>query len=177
MTELEVNNKNSYIPIRFDYLKLDHEIRETIVNNQNQFALFLTYLYIVCRKIEMKMDQVGCPNIIETTTGKVDSSVKMCVNLHKTKEKYKAMERKDFLKMYPTLKTLFNNYVTYVKYLVDQRDDIDDGDDLPGNVDELRGWLSKLDNWVPVKSGEEWISPVDSFIDSNHPLEEPMETQ
>ena len=154
ITEVDTGIHDNYsVPIRFDYQRLDHETRKAVVNKENEFGLFLTYLYCVYQRIEMKLKEANYLNILLNNVSKEQSSVKMCALLNKAKEEYRSMDRSNFLKMYPVLKTLFIHYSSYIEYLIKQTDDIDDGENLPGTVDELCFWLEILGNWLPSEDG------------------------
>jgi len=146
MIELEKGKPSENIAlVEFLYRKLDNKIRQIVINNEVEFIKFLTYLYCVYRKIEMKMEDVKYSDILPDLDSDEKSFTSICMNLDKAKEDYRSMDRINFLSMYPVLKKLFFSYIDYIRYSVERFHDIDDGDHLPGTIDELKSWLLQLD--------------------------------
>ena len=151
-------------PISFTYIGLNQESQQTVINNESEFAKFLSYLHRVYRKIEMKMENAGYPSIIPDSDSRETSFMKLCVNLDKAKEDYKLMNRNGFLEMYPVLKNLFLCYNDYIAYSIAHLASIDEGKYLSGTINELRSWLEQLNTWFPAKVNGEWINSNISFI-------------
>lgn len=151
-------------PISFTYEKLTQESRETVVNNQNEFAQFLTHLYCAYRKIEMKMEEAGCSDILPDIDLKLESLVQICFNLENAKNDYKSMDKNNFLNTYPILKKLFFCYTDYIRYSIEHVDIIDEEKYLPGSSYEISFWYRRLNTWYPIKTNGKWIDCMDSFI-------------
>ena len=160
----EDDHREYIIPIGFAYDKLEHEVRETVVSNEDEFGIFLSCLYCLYRKIEMKMDKHGYPSILPDFNSNETSIVTLCVNLNNAKQDYKSMQRIDFLKMYPVLKRLFFSYIHYIKYSMDHVDIIDEANHLPGSVNEITRWLVQSNTWFPIKVKKKWFNCMESFI-------------
>ena len=153
MNELREGQHSEYdIPVLFDYEKLNQKVRETVVNSKKEFAQFLSYLYCLYRKIEIKLEKLGYPNILPDLNTDEKSFMKICINLDKAKEEYKSMSREDFLELYPVLKKLFFSYIDYIRYSVEHAHNIDDGDYLPETIEEIKPLLVKLNSWSPTKT-------------------------
>ena len=135
----------------FENVPLDQESREIVIKNEDQFRYFLIYLYYVYRKIEMKMEEVGSFNIIIDLDSNEKSFIKVCMDLDKAKEEYKSMRKNDFLEMYPVLKKLFFSYMDYIRYSIERMHSMDEGNYLPGAIEEIKHWLEELNTWSPIK--------------------------
>jgi len=147
MNELDEGEHTEYdTPVIFCYEKLPQEIRETVISNERNFCDFLSYLYSYYRKIEIKMEQAGCPDFLPDLDHEEKSFAKIVLNLEKMKEEYKLMKKDDFSKMYPILKKLFFCYIDYIRYSVDHQIDMYEGDELPGIWKEIGPWLKSLNN-------------------------------
>jgi len=152
MDEVSKGKHSQYdIPIQFGYLQLTQETRKIIINSFWRFTRFLSYLYCTYRKIEMKMEEVGYPDVLPDLDSNEKSFMKICLNLDKAKEDYKSMNRDDFLKMYPILKKFFFTYIDYIKYSIEHMNDIDEGDHILENIKEMKSFLEKLNKWSPIK--------------------------
>ena len=99
----------------------------------------------------MKMKEIECFNILPHVESREKPFDDIRGSLDKAKEEYKSMERIDFLEMYSVLKKLFFCYIDYIKHSTDHAIDMDEGDFLPGNSDELKSWLNKLNTSFPIK--------------------------
>ena len=140
------------IPVYFLYQKLNRKIQCKIINNEKEFIKFLTYLYCVYRKIEIKMGEVGYLSILPDPDYNTNSFMKICINLDKAKEEYKSMRRNDFLEMYPVLKKLFFSYMNYIRYSIEHMHNMDEGDHLPITTEEIKCWLQELNTWSPTRN-------------------------
>ena len=173
MQELREGKHPRYnIPIAFEYTLLVQDIRMSVVKNNNKFGAFLSYLYSIYRKIEVKMEKAGYPNILPDSNPEEESFDTICDNLSKLKNDYKSMDKNDILKMYPILKNLFICYTNYIKYSLNNAQDIEEGSYLPGTIHEMRPWLRKLNKWLPIKVNEEWINCMSSFVGAPSGYEE-----
>ena len=164
VTKLSEGNYSQYdIPVEFHYERLNRKIRENVITNEWEFAKFLSYLYCVYRKIEIKMERAGYPYILSDSDVE-DSLVNIRTNLNKIKRNCKFAEKNDFLKMYTMLKQLFIYYTAYIKYSIDHLINIDEGRYLPRTYDEIEPWLQKLNTWFPAKVNGRWINCLEPFI-------------
>ena len=139
------------IPVYFGYGNLNQEIPKAVINVEYKFAEFLSYLYCVYRKIEIKMEKFRCPNIFADSHSQETSFMKICLNLDKAKEDYASIDDNDFVKAYPILKRLFLCYTDYIRYSMEHLTDMDDGGYLPGTIEEIKTWFCKLNTWSPKK--------------------------
>ena len=152
------------ICIGFQSISLNQQVKRTTVNNQEAFGIFLSYLYSVYRKIEMKMERAKYPYILQDNEPNENNFAKICVNLDRAKEEYQSMKRNDFLNMYPVIRKLFHSYTDYIKAAFDLKINIDEGDYLPGTVDEMKHWLEQLNTWFPRNINGVWKSAKDTYI-------------
>lgn len=153
-----------YIPVSFHVEQLTPEFREVVISKEDEFSKFFTYLYYVYRKIELRMERTAYPNILPDLDSQEKPFIRVCIDLGKAKEDYKLMDRNDFLEVYPIVKRLFFCYVDYIRYLVNNASDVDEGNHLPGNIDEMKPWLWKLNTWLPKIINGEWRNCMDSSI-------------
>ena len=152
------------IPIEFSYNTLNQKIPPNSISAVDQFCQFLVQLYYAYRKIELTMENAEYPNILSDLDFQEKSFMKICLNLNKAKEDYISMDTTDFLKMYPVLKTLFFCYLDYIRYSVQHMTYMDEGNYLPGLVDEIKSWFQKLNTWFPIKKNGEWRNYMHHFI-------------
>ena len=153
MDEIENEKHTQYdIPFLPWGRALDQEILRTIISDTDKFTNFLSYLYCLYRKIEIRLEESGYPHILPDLDTEEKSFMKICLNLDKSKEDFKLMNRNDFLRMYPVLKGLFFCYIGYIEYSLEHMTDMDEGDHLPGTADEIKPWLEELNTWSPVKA-------------------------
>jgi len=165
INEIEEGKHSQYdIPFRFSYIELNHNIKKTVINNKYGFTEFLSYLYCFYRKIEIKLEKAGYLDILPELNSNEESFMKISINLDKAKEDYKSMNRNSFLEMYPVVKKLFLSYVNYVKYSIEHMSSMDEGDHLPGTIEEIKPLLEKLNVWSPVKVENQWINYINSII-------------
>jgi len=153
-----------YVPVSFHTENLTSEIREIAISEEDEFSKFLTYLYYMYRKIEFKMEKAAYPHILPDQDSQEKPFIRVCVDLGKAKEAYKSMDRDNLLEMYPVLKRLFFCYTDYIKHLMDNVNNIDEGNYLPGDIDEMKPWLRKLNTWIPKNIDGEWHNCMDSVI-------------
>jgi len=135
------------IPSWFEDVPLDQGNREVATSNEDEFKYFLIYLYYTYRKIEIQMEKIGYPNILPDPDYSKNSFMNVCMILDKAKEEYKSMRRNDFLEMYPVLKKLFFSYMNYIRYSIEHMHNMDEGDYLPGTIEEIKCWLQELNTW------------------------------
>ena len=150
-----------YIPIDFEYKKLK-DIQKMTIRNETEFAQYLSYLYCVYRKIEMRMAESRYPYVLP------DKMVKPLSNnirrsLTDIKEKYKTTSRNNFFKMYYTTKKLFLLYVEHIRNSIYYKADIGESS-LLQNIYEVKCWLEELNNWYLIKVNRRWISWTRFFI-------------
>ena len=177
MEELDEGKHSQYdVPVAFYYNKLDQEVQEIATSNEFGFTNFLSFLYSVYRKIEIQMEKVGCPGILADLQSREKLPDLILSNVEKAKEEYKAMERNDFLKMYPVLKKLFSCYTDYIRYSIDHTDKIDEGDHLPGIWEEMQFWLQELNTWSPEKVNIENINWMNFSVIMPSDYEEVIQT-
>src|SRR5690606_4826067 len=81
MEDFDQNHPHSNIPIRFYCKKLPLKVVDTVIIEESRFKSFLTYLYCVYRKIEMKIEQVGDSNILPDIPSEESSPTKVLSNL------------------------------------------------------------------------------------------------
>ena len=162
------------IPLWFFTKKLENPFyRQITVNNSANFEEFLTFLYYVFRKIELKLEKRH-PDLIYTLRSK-----RNLPTLEEAKENFKSVEKSDFIRMYPVMKQLFYCYTQYIKTSLETNTDITEGNNLPCTVDELKYWLRKLNvNSISTCSGygrviqklnktkkfKEWDTMIDNAI-------------
>ena len=48
------------------------------------------------------------------------------------------MNKNNLLEIYPVLKKLFFSYMDYIEYSIAHMHNMDEGNDLPGTVDEIK---------------------------------------
>ena len=183
MKELDDGKYIQYdVPVLYDIKKLTEEFRETVISNQKEFGIFLSNLYCIYRKIEIKMQKHEHPDILPELESKEISFIKICSNLDKAKENYVSMQsndckvhsllqiifkpgsRYDFLKMYPVMKKLFTCYLNYIRYSIDNHNKIDEGDHIPRDTNEMTTWSQELNNWFPIEINKKWINCMGSLI-------------
>ena len=61
------------------------------------------------------------------------------------------MNKSNFSEMYPVLKKLFFCYIDYIRYSADHSVDVDEGNYLPGNIEEIKSLFQQLNTWLPLK--------------------------
>src|SRR5690606_13054413 len=61
-------------------------------------------------------------------------------------------------------KNLFFCYTNYIRYSVNQKDSMNEGNDRPGTNEQIQVWLKKLNKWFPVQINGNWTSCDGSFI-------------
>ena len=179
MSELDEGKHSQYdVPVQFHYEKLYQEVQEIVTSNENNFILFLVFLYSAYRKIEMQMEKTGYPGILADLESQEKSLDLISSNLKKAKDEYKTMKNNlkgglmrifskseiDFLEMYPVLKKLFSCYTDYIRYAMNHTNKIDEGDHLPGSYEEIQSWLENLNTWSPERVSIENINWMKSFV-------------
>ena len=153
MTEIK-SQESSYpeYPIIANIEKIENDVpkvQKMEIKNEFVFQQFLTYLYSVYRKIEIKLENAGYK--VPESKVKRNSFVKTCLNLQYAKEKFELIKKDlaDFEKVYSTLKNLYYSYLSYLYCCIETNSDIEEGDYLPIEVDELKSLLRNLDSWMP----------------------------
>ena len=145
ISELEEGKRFRYsIPVEFNYEELNQNIKRTVISNKGKFAEFLSYLYCLYRKIEIKLEKAGCPNILPDLNSNQTSFEDISSNLNKAKEDYKLVNKDDFVAIYTASKKLFSCYTHYIKYSIANLIDINEGYDLPATIEEIEPLLEKL---------------------------------
>ena len=161
MKELDKGKHFHYdIPIFFKCEMLDQEIQKTVIHNEFQFGIFLSYLYSIYRKIEIKMNQINFPSILPDLDSSEESLDNIRINLNKAKEEYKVMDKNDILKMYPILKNLFFRYMDYITYSINNMNDIDEGRSLPGTFQEIQPCLTLGNRWSAIQFNSIWFNCI-----------------
>ena len=167
MEELEEGTRfQCDIPIEFECEELADKIPPTVNTNQQSLGIFLSYLYCVYRKIEMKMQTAGYPDVIPDSNSKKKSLNYILANIDTARDNYIHMDKNDFLATYPVLKKLFFCYTDYVRYSVDHGIDVNEGKYFPGSVDEMKAWLVKLNTWHPTKVKAKQLTSTNSIIET-----------
>lgn len=165
MRELDKGKHSKYdVPFVFRYEELAQGIQEPVIDNEWKLCNFLSYIYCVYRKIEMKMKKAGYPGILPDMIYKKQPFDKIRANLDMAKEEYRSIDGNNFLKMYPVLKKLFFCYMNYIKHSIDNKISMDEGNHLPGTVDATKSWLQRLNIWSPLRFKKAWINCMGSFI-------------
>ena len=165
MNEIENRKHPQYdIPVLFGSEKITQEVRTPVISNNDEFHEFLSYLYCLYRKIEIKIQQTGFPNILPDLDSQPQSLQQISSNLNTAKLNYKSVNKHDSPAIYAASKKLFFSYIHYIKYSIEHFTNMDEGDHLPGNVEEIKPWLEELNNWTPRKIDIERISWVRCFI-------------
>src|SRR5690606_21382982 len=123
-------------------------------------------LHSIYRKIEIKMERAGYPNILLDVDLTSEETVfkKVFHNLQVAKREYKSINTSDFLNTYSIYKKLFFRYIDYITCSLENERDMDERDRLPATIEEIGSCLKELNTWMPVKSGEKWLNYTGSFI-------------
>ena len=110
------------------------------------------------------MKKAGYQYILEESKPNEKSFAGVCAQLVEAKKSFMSMNKNDFLKMYPILKKLLFCYMDYIKFSIDYGSDMDEGDFLPGTIDEMEAWLRELNTWFPIKINGEWKNCTGQYI-------------
>jgi len=165
MDEIKEGKHSQYdIPIEFHYSSLNQNIKKTVINNESQFARFLSYLYCLYRKIEVKLEKAEYPNVLPDLDSQGKSFEEISSNLKKAKDDYKLVNKNDLVAIYIACKKLFSCYTHYIKYSIDNFIDINEGDLLPITIEEIKPLLEKLNVWSPVKVNNQWITYINLIV-------------
>ena len=148
------------IPVYFWCEKLDQKIRKITVGNNSKFHEFLSYLYCFYRRIEMSMEKIGHQYVFPDLDFEGQLSINIFNSLENLRSQYKTMDKNNFLNMYPIVKKLFICYIFYIKYSIGMENNIYEGNNLPGTVDEIKSWLQKLNTWTPEENDTEWVASI-----------------
>ena len=128
---------------------MDQEAKENNFKEGSKLASFLTYLYCLSRKIEMKVEEHGSLDILPDLDSKGNSFTDICANLDRAKEDYRSVDKDDYLKIYPLLKNLFFKYMDYIRYSVEHFTSMGEEAYPPASHLEIQPLLKQLTTWCP----------------------------
>ena len=74
------------------------------------------------------------------------------------------MNKNNLLEIYPMLKKRFFSYIDNIEYLIEHMNNMDEGNDLPGTVKEIKLWLKKVNIWSPMKVDKKQINYMNSIL-------------
>ena len=175
--ELDKGKHSEYIvPVQFYYNNLTQETRQGVVNNQREFVKFLSHLYCFYRRIEIKMENAGYPDIFPDLDPDERSWNNICAKLELAKENYKLADKYDYLGVYPILKELFSSYIRYIRYSMENSINLNEDKCLPETAGAMKLWLQKLCIWIPAEFNGEWTNYTNSFIGTPDGFDEVIQT-
>src|SRR5690606_11852276 len=122
----------------------------------NEFTDFVSCIYFVYRKIEMKMKKNRYKNTLKELESEENSYADINETLTEAEKVFNSTDKADFLKIYSVFKKLFFSYINYMKDSTNVKNGIHEQDFLPGKIDPMKLWLQKLDKWFPININGEW---------------------